>query len=220
MPFSQEGGFIFLTDTGSPDIYVSDLCWPSTRMPLYLLISSLFILPKPLKFDHLLSSFRIWVNIIHASDAALSNRPPHCLAHVSHLGNVRFESQRGKFFPCNIIFPYFQMLVVVETKAIHDHLLQRDILPRIGLISEKFAGNLFDTFTDWPNTAVLKRLGGGIFVSRGGREGGGKVVLHGGGSEVNGSIPEQPFSTRVGPPFRGPTQSFWSYSYNKTNHMH
>jgi len=112
------------------------------------------------------------------------------------------------------------MLVVVETKAIHDHLLQRDILPRIGLISEKFAGNLFDTFTDWPNTAVLKRLGGGIFVSRGGREGGGKVVLHGGGSEVNGSIPEQPFSTRVGPPFRGPTQSFWSYSYNKTNHMH
>ena len=64
------------------------------------------------------------------------------------------------------------MLVGVETKTMHDHLLQRDILPRIGLISEKFVGNWFGTFKDWPNTAAPEGLGGwGVWSERGPGEG-------------------------------------------------
>ena len=47
MAFSQDGGFVFLTETGCPDIYVGDFCWPSTRMSVDLLNSSLFILLNP-----------------------------------------------------------------------------------------------------------------------------------------------------------------------------
>ena len=51
------------------------------------------------------------------------------------------------------------MSVGVETKTTHDHLLQRDILPRIGLITEQFVGNYFGPFRNLPNTATPGGLG-------------------------------------------------------------
>jgi hypothetical protein len=89
----------------------------------------------------------------------------------------------------------------------HDHLLQRDILPGIRLIPEKFAGNYFGTFRDSPDTAAHGELGLGCWDGKGagGREE--KSGVHGGGSEVNGSFPEQHCPTNVGPPLRGPTQT-------------
>jgi len=115
MAFSQEGGFVFLTGTGCPDISVGDFCWQSTGMPVDILNISLFILPNPLKFDHLFSSFRIWVNIIHASDVAMSNRPPdiHCLAHMSHIWEIPdFNPTVENDSRVTFVFRYFQMLFI------------------------------------------------------------------------------------------------------------
>jgi hypothetical protein len=79
------------------------------------------------------------------------------------------------------------MLVGVETKTMHYHLLQRNILPGIGLVSEHSAGNYFGPFRDSPNTAAPGGLGCWDGKGAGGRKE--KAAVPGGGSEVNGSIP-------------------------------
>jgi hypothetical protein len=77
-------------------------------------------------------------------------------------------------------------------------------MPEIGLISEQLAGNYFGPFRDSPNTAAPGGLGFGWCDGKGasGREE--KAGVHGGGSEVNGSFPEQPCSTSVGSPLLTP----------------
>jgi hypothetical protein len=93
----------------------------------------------------------------------------------------------------------------------HDHLLQLDILPGIALISEEFAGNYFGTFRDSPNTAASGGLGLECWGGKGARGREEKSGVHGGVWEVNGSFPEQPCSSSVGPRLRGPTQNIYSY---------
>jgi hypothetical protein len=89
----------------------------------------------------------------------------------------RFQMLVGvKLLTCNFcFFRCFQMLVGVETKTMHYHLLQRNILPGIGLVSEHSAVNYFGPFRDSSNTAAPGGLG--VLGWKGGRreegEGGG-----------------------------------------------
>jgi hypothetical protein len=73
------------------------------------------------------------------------------------------RSTKHQVFKCNYCFRRsFLMLVGVETKIMHGHFLQREISPRIGLISEQFGGDCFGTFRDLLNTTAPVGLGRGF----------------------------------------------------------
>ena len=117
------------------------------------------------------------MNIINASDAALSNRPPHLyfLAHhMSQIWELSDLNPIGENSSHVIFFRYFQMLVGLETKIMHDYLLQRDILLGISLISERVAGNYFGPFRNSPKTAAPGGIGVGVLGWKGGRREGGE----------------------------------------------
>jgi hypothetical protein len=71
-------------------------------------------------------------------------------------------------FKCNFCFCLsLQKLVEIETKPMHDHFLQRDTSPRIGLISEHFCGDCFGIVRGLPKTAAPEGLGVGFWAGDG-----------------------------------------------------